>query len=130
MQYLLNPIINFHSIRSLRASRISAGMTAAEIQQCPLNCPVLTPFIVPSFFWITNARQKQLIFMDYQMKISNIPCKFYNFGENACPFGKECYYVSPSRELFPYNTFLPEIVAYDSTADRRCRRGRIFHYTW
>ncbi|KAI3644075.1 hypothetical protein MP228_010239 [Amoeboaphelidium protococcarum] len=81
-------------IRSHRAILLQEGASVPAIQQCPLSdsCDVLTPFVTPSVDWIESKEDRAIVIEQYRAKIAGIPCKYWNFGEDVCPFGKDCYY--------------------------------------
>jgi E3 ubiquitin-protein ligase makorin len=30
---------------------------------------------------------------DYKKKLQTIPCKYFDYGRGACPFGNSCFYA-------------------------------------
>eukprot|EP00731_Ephydatia_muelleri_P024645 Em0016g916a len=69
------------------------GSTHANktIRACPL-CRVVSHFVVPSEVWIDDPEQKLKLINAYQFNLRTKPCKYFNMGTGACPFGSSCFY--------------------------------------
>jgi E3 ubiquitin-protein ligase makorin len=61
------------------------------VRSCPL-CRTLSHYIIPSPDFIESYQEKMKLADQYKVKLGNIPCKFFNFGEGTCPFGSSCFY--------------------------------------
>ncbi len=84
-------------IRGWRATNDSAKST---VRSCPL-CRTQSHFIVPSDRLIDDVERKSRLNTSYQMEMSTIPCKYFNYGIGECPFGSSCFYSHLGRDGKP-----------------------------
>lgn len=85
-------------IRDWRSTSQPQGTgTDAIVRLCPV-CRVLSYYVIPSVIWYTNAEEKQEIIDGYKARVSDIDCRYFNFGNGRCQFGSSCFYKHAFRD--------------------------------
>ncbi|XP_057978680.1 putative RING-type E3 ubiquitin transferase C3H69 isoform X2 [Malania oleifera] len=85
-------------IRNWRNSSPTSGMDVnTALRACPI-CRKLSYFVIPSVIWYTTKEEKQEIVDSYKAKLRSINCKYFDFGNGACPFGTSCFYKHEYRD--------------------------------
>lgn len=68
-----------------------ASFDTSSQKTCPI-CLTYSPYIIPSYHWITDKLQKDALAEKIIPISRSTPCKHFNFGIGHCPFGKACFY--------------------------------------
>eukprot|EP00160_Parvularia_atlantis_P000159 Unigene10130_Nuclearia_a/m.30929 Unigene10130_Nuclearia_a/g.30929 ORF Unigene10130_Nuclearia_a/g.30929 Unigene10130_Nuclearia_a/m.30929 type:complete len:348 (+) Unigene10130_Nuclearia_a:123-1166(+) len=84
-------------IRNWRGTTTASAESAQQHRSCPL-CRVASHHVVPSQRFFAAGLAKDAIIAEYKAKLSNIHCKYFNFGEGTCPFGSSCFYAHVYRD--------------------------------
>ena len=84
-------------IRSWRSQFATGADVDAALRTCPI-CRTPTHFITPSAIWPANAEEKERIVSGYTLKLAEIDCRHFNYGEGSCPFGSSCMYRHQYRD--------------------------------
>lgn len=63
-----------------------------HIRRCP-ECRKESLFVIPSDRMILEPDRKEKAIAKYRDKLSQIPCKWHDYGHGSCPFGKSCFYL-------------------------------------
>ncbi|KAM9968581.1 hypothetical protein ACTFIW_007731 [Dictyostelium discoideum] len=89
----------FNSIGILNSSS-GGGRNHEQIQhvrKCP-TCRTVSYFIIPSDIYVVGDDKEQMINM-YKMKLSKIPCKYFE-NQGYCKFGLHCMYNHSNQYFF------------------------------
>lgn len=71
----------------------SAGTFGREaIRMCPL-CRTESYLVIPSDTYENSMEAKEALMESYKKRLSNIPCRYYDFGAGECPFLGSCLYA-------------------------------------
>lgn len=102
-----------------------AASNARELtRSCPI-CGCITHFIIPSSVWISHPDEKEHLVSVYRRKLSQIPCKYFDYGRSVCPFGSSCFYEHSLPDGSPFTAPLPLIRnAVDKEERQRCLKER------
>ncbi|CAK9275586.1 unnamed protein product [Sphagnum jensenii] len=85
-------------IRGWRSGSHAPGMDIdTVVRACPV-CRVASHFIVPSVVWYSSSEEKEDIINGYKNKLSDIDCKYFDYGNGTCPFGTSCFYKHMFRD--------------------------------
>ena len=94
------------------------------VRSCPI-CRCITHFIIPSSVWISHPDEKEHLVSLYKRKLSQIPCKYFDYGRSICPFGSSCFYEHSLPDGTPFTGQLPIIRnAVDKEERQRCLKER------
>lgn len=83
-------------IRGWRQGGTQRGVEASassneQARMCPI-CRVTSHFITPATTWPRDADEKKIMIDAYLERMKKIPCKHFDGGDGACPFGTSCFY--------------------------------------
>jgi len=65
--------------------------TTSQNSECPV-CHVFSPFVIPSYYMVTDQKEKDELIDQYKSKMKQIPCKYFDFGKGICKFAEHCLY--------------------------------------
>lgn len=102
----------------IRQWRSNFYMDNQVTRSCPV-CRVVTHFVTPALKWPLFQAEKDALITEYKLKISQVPCKYYNYGSSICPFGASCFY---SHEI-PPNLVISSAPLLNS--QQVCNSGRV-----
>ncbi|KAN0034741.1 hypothetical protein ACTFIV_001273 [Dictyostelium citrinum] len=87
----------FNSIRIFNSNQQFRNHEQIQhVRKCP-TCRTVSYFIIPSDIYVVGDDKEQMINM-YKMKLSKIPCKYFE-NQGYCKFGLHCMY-NHSIQLF------------------------------
>lgn len=75
----------------IQSVRLVSGFDSSSQKTCPI-CMTFSSYIIPSYQWITDKREKDQLAEKITPLSRSTPCKYFNFGIGQCPFGKSCFY--------------------------------------
>lgn len=97
-------------IRTWRKS--NNDMNSSNGRRCPI-CRYESFFVMPSFNFVRNGPQKDLLKYCYHKSMQNTPCKLF-LETGQCKFGSSCFYKHVDRQG---NEVAPEVVRLRIAAD-------------
>eukprot|EP00184_Porphyridium_aerugineum_P000168 CAMPEP_0184694510 /NCGR_PEP_ID=MMETSP0313-20130426/2437_1 /TAXON_ID=2792 /ORGANISM="Porphyridium aerugineum, Strain SAG 1380-2" /LENGTH=389 /DNA_ID=CAMNT_0027152805 /DNA_START=215 /DNA_END=1384 /DNA_ORIENTATION=+ len=86
-----NHLFCLECIRDWRSNAASQASGDNVARSCPM-CQEVSLILIPSPTFITDPEKKGAMFDKYLKKLSEIPCKHFNYGEGQCPFLGKCYF--------------------------------------
>eukprot|EP01112_Ceratiomyxa_fruticulosa_P023774 TRINITY_DN9263_c0_g1_i1.p1 TRINITY_DN9263_c0_g1~~TRINITY_DN9263_c0_g1_i1.p1 ORF type:complete len:194 (+),score=18.97 TRINITY_DN9263_c0_g1_i1:244-825(+) len=94
-------------IREWRGSSQSKETSVSNntVRSCP-HCRVVSYFIIPCDFLVTDQSKKDELIELYKSKLSTISCKYFAKGKGTCKFGNSCMY---SHTLEDGTPFVPQV---------------------
>ncbi|KAI6654637.1 hypothetical protein LOD99_1032 [Oopsacas minuta] len=76
----------------IRKWRTNSGGDKNAVRSCPL-CRTHSDYVIPSIYWVEETEDKLKLITQYQKKLSNIACRYFDEGMGTCPFGNNCFYM-------------------------------------
>lgn len=76
----------------IRAWRGSGDQVRTMVRACP-SCRVESHFVIPSDRMVVDVHRKECLIDQYKSRLGAIPCRHFNRGRGACPFGSSCFYA-------------------------------------
>eukprot|EP01103_Thecamoeba_quadrilineata_P005083 TRINITY_DN14935_c0_g1_i1.p1 TRINITY_DN14935_c0_g1~~TRINITY_DN14935_c0_g1_i1.p1 ORF type:complete len:262 (+),score=0.47 TRINITY_DN14935_c0_g1_i1:64-849(+) len=83
-------------LNCIRKWRQNYDMETSVIRTCPI-CRKPSHYVIPSDQYV-EGNAKIAIETSYKNKMRSIPCKYYDYGKGACPFGDFCFYSHRTNE--------------------------------
>ena len=100
----------------IRKWRTNSGGDKNAVRSCPL-CRTHSDYVIPSAYWVDDTEDKSKLIDQYQKKLSNIACRYFDDGNGTCPFGNNCFYM----HALPNGTIHKEKIRKYGNADGEVR---------
>ncbi|XP_070558317.1 probable E3 ubiquitin-protein ligase makorin-1 [Ptychodera flava] len=96
---ILSECSHAYCLSCIRKWRSAKQFERKIVRACP-ECRIPSNFVTPSDYWVDDKEEKQKLIEGYKSVLSTKPCKYFDQGRGACPFGGSCFYL----HLYPDGT--------------------------